>query len=279
MLLWLGGALVVAGWGRPRHRVAAVLRDWLPFALVLIAYDLSRGAADDLGLGVAWTPQIEADRLLFLGEVPTVWLQRRLLERDVQWWELGVSAVYMSHFIVPLVVPAALWLRDRARWLAYTRRFVTLSFLGVLTFIVFPAAPPWLAGDRGYLPPVERTVGRGWSAIGLDSASRLLEKGQASVNIVAAVPSLHAGYSALVVAALWRRARPAVRAVLVAYLLAMAFALVVSGEHYVVDVFLGWAYAWAACWAWARIERRRVSRTIDAEEPQVMAGRTSVVPT
>lgn len=251
----------------------------MPFALVLIAYDLSRGAADDLGVGVAWTPQIQADRLLFLGEVPTVWLQRRLLEREVQWWELGVSAVYMTHFIVPLVVPAALWVRDRARWLAYTCRFVTLSFLGVLTFVVFPAAPPWLAGERGYLPPVRRTVGRGWSAINLDVASRLLEKGQASVNLVAAVPSLHAGYSALVVAALWRRARWVVRAVLVAYLLAMAFALVVSGEHYVADVLLGWGYAAAACWGWTRIERRRASRHVDVEPSQVMVGSASVVPT
>ena len=47
---------------------------------------------------------------------------------------------------------------------------------------------------------------------------------------------------------------------LVAYVLAMAFTLVYTGEHYVADIVIGWLYAAAvvAGVAWAR--RRRAAR-------------------
>jgi membrane-associated phospholipid phosphatase len=41
----------------------------------------------------------------------------------------------------------------------------------------------------------------------------------------------------------WSRARWWVRALLVTYAVAMGLTLVYTGEHYVVDVLVGWAYA------------------------------------
>ena len=55
-----------------------VIRDWLPFAVVLLLYDISRGAAKLIGTPTMWQPQIDWDRWLFFGTVPTVWLQERL---------------------------------------------------------------------------------------------------------------------------------------------------------------------------------------------------------
>jgi hypothetical protein len=90
---------------------------------------------------------------------------------------------------------------------------------------------------------IERIVGRGWGNLNLHSATALLDQGQASVNLVAAIPSLHAGMSAALAVFLWRRVHRAWRPLLVAYPLAMAFTLVYSAEHYVVDLLLGWALA------------------------------------
>ena len=45
------------------------------------------------------------------------------------------------------------------------------------------------------------------------------------------------------------------RAILVGYVLAMAFTLVYAGEHYVFDVLLGWIYAVAVYGAVTAIER------------------------
>ena len=85
----------------------------------------------------------------------------------------------------------------------------------------------------------------------------LFSEGQASVNLVAAVPSLHSAFTALVALFLWKRVRPALRPLLALYPLAMGLALIATGEHYFFDVLLGWLYAGAVMGAWALWERRR----------------------
>jgi membrane-associated phospholipid phosphatase len=77
---------------------------------------------------------------------------------------------------------------------------------------------------------------------------------------VAAIPSLHAGMTAAVAAFLWHRVRRGWRPVLVAYVLIMAFTLVYTAEHYVVDIVLGWAFAAAVIWAIGRYDRWRQER-------------------
>jgi len=43
----------------------------------------------------------------------------------------------------------------------------------------------------------------------------------------------------------------------VAYALAMGFMLVLTGEHWVIDVIGGWAAAGLACWVTTRCEQLR----------------------
>jgi len=56
------------------------------------------------------------------------------------------------------------------------------------------------------------------------------------------MPSLHASYTLLIALFFIRRLRGRWRHLLWIYPLAMAFALVYTGEHYVVDVLAGWLY-------------------------------------
>jgi membrane-associated phospholipid phosphatase len=256
VLLWLGAGLVVFSIGSPRGGPWRVVRDWLPVLLVLILYDLTRGKADDwLGITAHVDPQLTIDRWIGLGEVPTLRLQHALYHQgEVQWWEVPVTLTYISHFFVPFVVAGVFWLRDRDRYWRYIRRFVTLSFAAAVTFVLFPAVPPWLAARHGELDVVVRTTPRGWSKLHLDIAHDVLELGQRTSNVVAAIPSLHAGYTALVLWALWPSFGRIGRTVLVAYPLAMAFTLVLTGEHYLVDVLIGWGYAALVIVVWDRIE-------------------------
>ncbi len=189
------------------------------------------------------------------------------------WWEVPITLTYISHFFVPFVVAAVFWLRDRRRYWQYVCRFVTLSFLAAVTFVLFPTVPPWLAADQGELDPIVRTAPRGWVKLHLDIAQDLVELGQRTANVVAAIPSLHAGYTALVAWALWRRVGRVGKAILVAYPLLMAFTLVLTGEHYLVDIFIGWGYTAAVVMAWDRIERWRTlkgspSPTSSASTPE-----------
>ena len=106
---------------------------------------------------------------------------------------------------------------------------------------------------------------------------RALLEGQASVNLVAAVPSLHSAFTALVAMFLWRRVRPALRPLLALYPLAMGLALIATGEHYFFDILLGWLYAGGVMAAWAWWGRRR-STIKAAAEPEPAPSSVARVP-
>jgi hypothetical protein len=115
-----------------------------------------------------------------------------------------------------------------------------------------------MAAEMGLLEGVHRTTAKGWEVLGVGTAG-LFSKGQANVNLVAAVPSLHSAFTALVAMFLWPRVRPALRPLLALYPLAMGLTLMATGEHYFVDVLLGWLYAASVMAGWAWWERRRTA--------------------
>ena len=71
------------------------------------------------------------------------------------------------------------------------------------------------------------------------------------------MPSLHAAYALLIGLFFWPLVGPRWRVALMAYAVAMGFALVYTGEHYVSDVLAGWLYAGVAFAAVTWFVRRR----------------------
>ena len=259
LLVWLVLGLLALSTTNVGRWVRSVVVDWLPFALVLSAYDLLRGQADGLLFSAWYRPQLEADAFLFGGTVPTVWLQERLWNGagDVRWYDFASWAVYVSYFLATYVLAAALWLFARPRFRPYAATVALLAVMAFVTFALFPAAPPWLASDAGLLADTTRIVGPVTGEIPFLSLSfeGLYERGSEYANPVAAVPSLHAAYTLLVSLTLWRPSPNWAKPLLAAYPPAMAFALVYTAEHYVVDILLGWAYTLAAVWIVSRAAR------------------------
>jgi PAP2 superfamily protein len=236
-----------------------VVFEWLPLALVLAVYDLLRGHADGLLFSTWYRPQLEADSFLFGGTVPTVWLQDRLWHgpSHLRWFDYASWAVYMSYFVATYLLAGLLWFFARARFRRYVGSVALLAGMAFATFALFPAAPPWLASREGELDPTTRLIGpiSGHVPFLSFSFEELFERGSEYSNPVAAVPSLHAAYTLLITLFLWRAARWA-RPLLALYPLAMAFTLVYTAEHYVVDIFLGWAYTLVGIWVVGRIADR-----------------------
>src|SRR6202022_4745365 len=146
---------------------------------------------------------------------------------DPPWWEVVISTVYVSFFVLPYVAAGVLWLRSRDDWKAFVRRFVALSFAALAISIVLPAAPPWAAArctstdivggpsyptcmfgtpqrvpDGGLLGSmqiarpganefVERISTRGWEAMHLHVARDLVDSGQGRGKMGRATPRLH----------------------------------------------------------------------------------------
>jgi hypothetical protein len=248
----------VGGWFK------GVVVDWLPFFLVMTAYDLARGGADGWLAPTHFLPQADVDQWLFGGAVPSVWLQQHLHQPgQVRWFEVLAFLVYVSHFFVTPLLAAVLWVRDRWRFRRFAASLALLTLLGCATFVAFPAAPPWMASEHGLIGPTARLIPQLWTWIGVGASDSLVGTGYRYANEVAAVPSLHAAVALLVAMSVWPR-RWWARVLVGAYPLAMALAIVYTGEHYVADVLLGWAYAVASFlairWLAGRLRTWRADR-------------------
>ena len=302
LLLWI--ALGLLAWSVGQRALWTVVVDFVPFAAVLIAYDHLRGIADTMGMPTWWHPQLDVDKTIFGGRIPTIWLQSHLRHPDIRWWDVLTAVVYISFFFLPYVTAGVLWLRSRAEFRRWAGRFVSLSFLGFALFALVPSAPPWaaakctavqvashpssppcmygparadggllgpLVGSDGFPTVVQRISTRGLAELHLHFASAVIKVGQVSADPVAAVPSLHAGGIMLFTIFFWRRAHVSVKVLLALYNVAMAFTLSYAAEHYISDVLAGWLLAFGVDAGFSWLERRRNSGTtadtLSSEEP------------
>jgi hypothetical protein len=270
LFVWLLLGLLALSLTDVKRWARGVVFDWLPFAAFLLAYDLARGVADNTGIAPHTSTGIDFDRAIFGHTLPSNWLQDRLFDMGVaHWYDYVTFFVYLSHFFVTLLVAAFLW---RFRYPLFRRwRAMVMSIAGVgfLTYILFPGTPPWLASQDGHLPYITRTIGYMWESVHLYPAAAMFETSTRYVNEVAAIPSLHAAYTMLVVLFFWQRVPLWARPLLALYPLAMGFTLVYTGEHYVFDIVLGWVYAVGVYTAVLAVERARENGRAHVEPARV----------
>ena len=224
-------------------RLKSFLRDWLPFVALLLAYEMLRGFADN-PFSVHVASLVDWERAVFAGHLPTEVLQDRFYQAgQVHWHDIGATIMYFLHFPLPLVAAFFLWLKDKSHYYRFIVALLALSFAGFVTFLLFPAAPPWYAADQGLISATKIT----------DLAVDHLEwswnisyyYSHLNPNQVAAIPSLHAAYPALVLLALRRYNRKLFWWFL-PYPLLVWLSIVYLGEHYAIDVIAGVIYAAAA---------------------------------
>jgi hypothetical protein len=220
----------------------AYVRDFLPFIALVLVYEEARGLAHTLHPHPFYEPMLTLDRWIGLGEIPTVRLQGWLWHGHLEWYDHALSLLDRLHFIVPPTLLLLIWLERREVFYRCAITLLTVSFAGALTFLIFPAAPPWLASKHGLVPHVYRIgyIEGGDSPV---ATSKSWIEAHLLGNPVAAVPSLHAAYATLVVLFVyaWRGRRWALCAA--PYAIGMWFTVVYLGDHYVADIIVGLAYA------------------------------------
>ena len=176
--------------------------DFLPFIALMLGYEELRGVAHIIRPDPYYTPQIDIDKFLFNGTIPTVWLQGKLWSGHVEWWEKVLDVLLHLHFIVPPTILFLVWLWDRTRYYRFAITILVLSYAGAIGFALWPAAPPWMASQHHVIPHVTQIASRissvqvGGAKV-TSSGSWIVE--HLSRNASAAVPSLHAAYSFTVV--------------------------------------------------------------------------------
>lgn len=234
-------------------RGGTFVRDWVPVILGFLAYTQASLLVERLQLKVHYLPQLEADRILGFGTLPTEWLQERLYSGTTGALEVFALAAYASHYFVPLGVAFYVWwARGRSTFMTLVFALLVVSVLGEITYVLAPTAPPWLAAQEGYIPQVHQILKLALADLDLDAAAAL--KGDPNAyNVVAAVPSLHVAWPVIGLLAIRAWGLPRWLLVVQAVqLAAVVFTIVYTGEHYVVDVFAGVLYAVVA---WRLVQR------------------------
>ncbi|WP_354702124.1 hypothetical protein DSM112329_02477 [Paraconexibacter sp. AEG42_29] len=239
LFFWLALGMLAFSVGRWRTW-GWMLLEWAPFFGLLVLYDVLRGAVAVSPERAHQGDQIAFDRFFFGHDTPTVWLQDQLwTPAGLHWYDYAVWVVYMTHFFAVWTVAAVLWRVAHDRFRRFVAVTVLLTLGAFLTYWLYPAEPPWLAAQDGAIAPVHRIVPAVWGELGVGTVKSVYENASL-VNVVAAMPSLHAAYPALLFAFFWSSGWRA-RVPLGLYTLGMGTVLVYGGEHYVLDIVAGWA--------------------------------------
>jgi Flp pilus assembly protein TadG len=197
---------------RPLLRVLV----WWGAALIALAvYASLRGKMDNVGFPVRGAG---FETGLF-GSLPTLWLQRHIFTIWPTEMEWASVVIHASWFFVPVLAAIFVSWRRPDRIGSLFRWWIALQALGLVLFALFPTAPPWMANSD-----VTRVVAIRFGGH-IDDP-----------NPLAAMPSLHVAFPLIISLWFFRERWKAPAFAMLAYSAMIAFEVVFSGEHYVVDV-------------------------------------------
>lgn len=147
----------------------------------------------------------------------------------------------MMHYVFPFILAVLMWKFRDKHYVRFASAYVIVSFAGFFTFLLFPAAPPWMASDMGLIQNVHRVSSDVWWAMGVHDFPSLY--GEISPNAVAAVPSLHAAYATIFCLFIFKYFKKSkLKYLSLAYPFAIYFGTVYMAEHYAIDEIIGALY-------------------------------------
>lgn len=171
------------------------------------------------------------------------------LEKAADLWLAGTSWLYdpaayyynLAHINVTMAVLVGCFLWRAGAYRRARRALVVVNLVGLAVFLLYPVAPPRLLPGAGFVDIVAASHTWGSWETGGGVAER--------ANAFASMPSLHIAWAvwvALTVMSMTSR-RP-LRALGWAHVAMTAVVVVVTGNHYVIDIAAGAA---SAAFAWA----------------------------
>ena len=203
-------------------------RWWLFAFLGWLSFGSLRARMDDFGMSVQGD---QLERTFAGGGLPTLWLQGHVYELAPNVAGYALAAIHVSWFIFPWVIAyhVTYWRRDLVP--SFFATLMVVWGLALPAFALFPMEPPWMANAD-----VTRVL------------AEVLHTDAGDPNKIAAMPSLHAAIPLAI--AFWsaRNGLGSLAAVAGTYSLMVATEVVVSGEHYVVDVIGAAILAVTAVW-------------------------------
>ncbi len=229
-LLFLGAVCVMTVLSSYRR----MSRYWVSIISVMISYEALQGTVGTVAAVRGITSLYPLDRLIW-GFDLTGWVQSTLASPAMT---TLATVFYSLH--VPLVVATCLvvWFAKRALFGKYVTVMVLTSYAALLTFIVVPTAPPWYSGAASNL---YGSASAAFFPQGINSLLSLVE-----ADKFAAFPSLHAAY-AIIFSYFMIKIDRRLAYVAIPITAGILFSTLYLGQHYLIDLIGGAAYALIPC--------------------------------
>ena len=108
---------------------------------------------------------VAAEVMSAIGREPVSTLQSWLYTPgDPRWWDYYAMVIYAMHFALPCIFAFLLWVTRKERFWQFTIALCLLTYSAFAFFLLYPAAPPWLANTWGVVD------GIGWPASSVTSS-------------------------------------------------------------------------------------------------------------
>lgn len=215
-----------------------------------LLYTLVRGLTDDrVNLAFA-----NAERLISFERGIGIFVEPRL-----QSWAVAsdvivnlANAVYILYW--PIIIGTLLWLlaRRSGAYPFYRNALLASGGIALVVFALFPLAPPRFLPEHGFV-----------DTIAAHSDGYREFNASALVNEYAAMPSLHFGWVLLSGIAIYRLVdHRLARVVAIALPILMLSAIVLTGNHYLMDAVVGGGVVLAGLGVAHLLGRRAASRSV-----------------
>lgn len=237
----------------PLSRVRQYAIAFLPYAALWLIFSLFRSMANETSIPLRTDEVTSIEHTMFFGHTPTIWLQARFYDPlNLAWYDYFTTFIHWSYFFVPHLVAILVWRHSPDLYRRFLATMLIVLGIGLAIYFISPAAPPWLTADRAPQEDIYRVMAK----VGSQLHSGLYDRTYSALgdsNPVAAMPSMHQAATVAACIFALHSSRRWLRWAALIYGLLMAFTLVYTGEHYVIDVLIGtgiavYAYAYSGRW-------------------------------
>jgi membrane-associated phospholipid phosphatase len=252
----------------PGPRTKRIRHGWLIETGVGIAIYFLYDTLRDQAMGTSAAALRNAKQVVDIERFFGLYQEHRIQQAFLSWhpfmsfWNIYYGTI---HFVMPVIALVAMYRKTPARYVRWRNALLFMLAFGLVGFWLYPLTPPRLmpphydfvdaAAEFFNFGPQQRIT---LNAAGQPSAAARASFG----NLYAAMPSLHVGWSTWSALALIPVVRRRWLKVLIGlYPFATIFAIVVTGNHWILDAIGGWivlalGYGASRLIEWATVARR-----------------------
>jgi len=207
--------------------LSTLMKQFVPTLSLYLLYELIGGVMSPLKNEIDWFTPARFEYLIFGNVLSVIFQQYR-----TNFLDSFFTVIYISHPFYLLLLSIILYRKHRGVFKRFSRTMVITCYVAFLIFLLYPAAPPWLATKD--VDNIPRTLLNNFYA---NLRIPITYEGFAR-NLYAAVPSLHcalAWNSTLCVRKLGKK----YGVLMFCFAASLWIATIYTGNHFILDIILG----------------------------------------